>query len=209
MDSTSFIIIIAVICWNTLSAYFWIWLYKELFHKQVSLLDVVKQWAISAFGALWIIKISWLSQIFTKVLIEEWTKTGASELTSSHELPSDHIGTAILSWVAFAIVENIVYLSYLHSNDILQVSIIRIMTNSILHWLFTWNIGYGIYLLIMQKEIHLKILYGLSFICIGLLSHLLYNRSIQQSYIAFAFLFVILWYLWLSFLLYKSDRLYL
>lgn len=209
MDTYSSTIIIAVICWNTLSAYFWIWLYRELFHKEVSILDVLRQWIISAFGALWIIKISWLSQILTKIFIEEWAKTAASEFGNSHELPSDHISTAILSWVAFAIVENIVYLSYLHPNDLLQVSIIRIMTNSILHWLFTWSIGYGIYLLIIQKEIYRKIAYGLSFISIGISSHLLYNWSLQQSYIVFAFIFIILWYLWLSFLLYKSDRLYL
>ena len=65
-----------------------------------------------------------------------------SELNQEHTIASDHIITAILSGVAFAIMENVIYLLYLDSSIVLQISILRIFTNSIIHALFTGSIGY-------------------------------------------------------------------
>lgn len=202
------ITITAIIAWNILSCYFWIWLYKEIFHSNITLKVLIKQGLISALGALGIIRFAWIQQLFSKVLIEEGTKTLTSTTANQHQIPSDHIATAILAGIGFAVIENLIYIWYIFDNNLIQISLIRILTNSILHGLFTWLIWFGIFQLLSQKTI-LKYIYLLLFIWLGIGSHIAYNRSIAQSSIAIWFVFVIIWYIFLSYLLYKSDRLYI
>lgn len=204
------IIIITIIWWNSISIYFWIRFYKECFNKHITRTEIIQYGFFSAISALWIIKLFALTGILSKVISEEATKIVVSESNPKHDIHSDHIITAILSWVAFAIIENIVYLFYLQSDIIIQISLIRIATNSIIHGLFTGSIGYGIYVFLAKKKLVLQRISTSIFYIIAWVSmHFSYNRLIYKSYVAFAFIFVIIWYFWLSFLLYKSDRLYL
>lgn len=206
----SIIIIVSIIIGNIISVYFRIRYYKECFEKDITIQEILKYGLFSALSALWIIRLFSFSSIASKVISEEITKTTMSELNQEHTIASDHIITAILSGVAFAIMENVIYLLYLDSSIVLQTSILRIFTNSIIHALFTGSIGYWIYTIAKaEHSIPRRISSFLLFSWLWIMMHYLYNRFLSESYIAFAFIFVIIWYFWLSFFLYKSDRLYL
>lgn len=204
--TVAIVLIINILVW-----YLWIRMYQELFKKSVTVWVLLKQWAISALGALSAIKLFSLSSMITKVLVEEWAKTTSSQITKKQTLFSDHIASWILAWVWFAIIENILYLWYTRSStqSFIMVNIIRACTNSVLHALFTWMIGFGIYHFLIHKDISKKILYGSWSIIWWVWLHLLYNRSLSQSYILIAVIIPLIWYFWLSYLLYRSDTLYI
>lgn len=202
------IILLSIIAWNILSCYFWIWFYKELFHKNASIKTIIFQWLVSALGSLSLIRLSWIQNILSKVLVEESAKTLTSEWINTHTIHSDHIATAILAGIGFAVIENLIYIYYVFDNNLIQISIIRALTNSILHALFTWLIWFGIFQFFKSQGIN-KYIQIIVYSSLGIRLHFLYNRSMNQSSIAFGFVFVIIWYFLLSYLLYRSDRLYL
>jgi RsiW-degrading membrane proteinase PrsW (M82 family) len=204
----SILIVLLIISGNIFSAYFWVWLYKELFHTKITLKVLITQGFISALSALGILRFTGIQTLISKVIVEESTKTLTSEISNKHVLASDHIVTWVLAGIGFAVIENIIYIYYLIDQNLLQVSIMRILTNSILHALFTGCIGFWIYQFIKNKNILKKYSNGLIFISMGLISHILYNHFLQSS-VAISLLFVIVWYFFLSYFLYKSDRLFL
>jgi RsiW-degrading membrane proteinase PrsW (M82 family) len=110
---------------------------------------------------------------------------------NGHILASDHIATAVLAGVGFAVIENILYIYYLFDNSLIQISIVRLLTNSIVHGLFTGLIGYGIFQFLNQKLPAKKLFFLLLFSLTGIGSHVLYNYSMSQSRIAIGFIFVI------------------
>lgn len=205
---TTLLTILLIIIGNIFSAYFWIRLYKELFHTKITIKVLITQGFISALSALGIIRFTSIQALISKVLIEESTKTLTSEVTNKHVLASDHIVTAVLAGIGFAVIENIIYIYYLIDQNVLQISLMRLLSNSILHALFTGCIGFGIYQFIKNTQISKKYIYGILFVLLGITSHTLYNYFLQSS-VAIGFIFVIVWYFFLSYFLYKSDRLFL
>lgn len=202
-------VFISIIIGNLFSAYFRIRFYKESFNKNIKLKDILLYGITSAISALWIIRLFSFTNMLSKVVSEEFAKWSISELSKNHQVYTDHIITAILAWVSFAIIENCLYFFYLNPDIALQVSFVRILSNSIVHALFTGCIGYGIAVAISPTNWYKKYINAILFVIVWIMAHYSYNRLLLESYVAFAFIFVILWYFWLSFLLYKSDRLYL
>ena len=211
MNYIMIISISIIIVANILVAYMRVWIYHELFKQPIWIKTLLIQWLLSVWGALWVIKWIWIVRSIVKVWVEESVKISSSLFARAHRIPSDHIATGVLAWVWFALIENILYLWYTYwtTSSYLLINTIRASTNSILHALFTWLIGFGIYQWIARKQRSMKILWGIGYILLGVWLHLLYNRSLINSYTLIAILIPIIWYFWLSYLLYRSDSLYL
>lgn len=208
-----FIIISSIVALNILSGYFWIWLFKELFKRKIHVKDLIVYGVASAAWALGIAKGLQLSSIATKVVTEEGSKSLSSYVArhSSEQphLASDYVAHAIVCWVWFAIIENIIYIYYSRNTwDIASIGVARILSNSIMHAIFTGIIGYGAYEYAQDPK-----LYRLYWVIIGFLwgiwLHWIYNRSLLSSHLAISIVFIIGGYYMLAFLLYKSDRLFI
>lgn len=211
MDYVMIISISIIIGANILVSYMRIWIYHELFKQSIDMKTILIQWLLSVWGALWVIKWMWIVRSIVKVWVEESIKTTSSLLSRTHRIPSDHIAAWILAGIWFALIENILYIWYTFwtTSSFLLINTIRASTNSILHALFTWLIGFGIYQGIVYKQWSKKLLFGVGYILLGIWLHLLYNRSLINSSIVVAIIIPLIWYFWLSYLLYRSDSLYL
>ena len=200
-----------IILFNILSCYFWIWFYKELFKKNASIKEIAFYGLLSAIWSLSIIRWFGIQSIISKAATEESLKISSSivgKKSQSRSLDSDYISYALLCGIWFGIVENIIYMYYTFGDSLLASGISRILTNTLLHSLFSWSIGYGIYLFVQRySRKSLRILMIAWAIWVWL--HTLYNRSLTQSYLAISIIFIIVWYYLLAFLLYQSDRLFI
>lgn len=145
---------------------------------------------------------AWIWLIIIKASGEEILKTASAQSLSSHstKYTSDIIIYSILAWLGFALFENIIY--FISIWEVGQF-LARSLTTSILHGIFTWCIWY-----IIRKYSKTSFLWYIIAYIWWILLHSLYNISLTYSPIAGWVLFTVGWYFLLSYLLYKSDRLY-
>ncbi len=124
----------------------------------------------------------------------------------------DIILFCILSAIGFAFIENIVYLyNWVQWETIINtlawwtwILISRWLIWFLVHIIFTWNIG-----LITKpnnKNLIPKIALG---ILIGSSLHYWYNVWLHNWYQIIILIALIVWYIWISYLFYNSDRLYI
>ncbi len=127
---------------------------------------------------------------------------------------SDVILFAFLTALGFAFFENIIYVIDVISAkaSLLQqliggtgLIISRWIVGFIVHLLFTWSIAYISVKAISQKSF----LYLLPAFLVGLMLHLSYDLLIHRNISIAIILYVIVWYVLLSWLFYKSDSLYI
>lgn len=144
-----------------------------------------------------------IGAIVIKSTGEEVLKTAIWQSASSHNntISSDIILYSILSWLGFAIFENIVYFI---QQDSLGIFFVRTITTSLLHGIFTWLIWY----VLMRFSKVSYIGYVVAYIC-GITLHAIYNIWLNSLPLATWIIFTIWWYFLLSYLLFRSDRLYL
>lgn len=203
--------IIFVLFLNILSCYFWVWIYRELFKKNVTIKEIILYGLLSAIGSWSFIRFLGLQTIVAKASAEEVMKISSSftgRKSQDLSLNSDYISFALICWIGFGIIENIIYLYYTFNDWIASAGISRIITNTLLHSLFSGSIGYGIYLFAKRRSRkYIWILVTWFIVWIGL--HSLYNRSLTQSLLAINILLIIGGYYLLAFLLYQSDRLFI
>jgi hypothetical protein len=154
-------------------------------------------WAIEIFF-VW----TSLGLIILKAAWEEVLKTASSQSLATHatHFKSDVIIFSILAWIGFALFENIVY--FLASWSRGQF-IARSITSSLLHWIFTWCIWY-----ILRKWSKASYISYIAAYWVGIWLHALYNVSLIQAPLVWWLVFVIGWYFLLTYLLYKSDSIY-
>lgn len=157
--------------------------------------------------------ITWVSEIvlasgtigaiLLKATGEEVLKTAIWQSASSHDttISSDIILYSILSWLGFALFENIVYFIQQESVGIFFV---RTITTSLLHGIFTWMIWY----VLMRFSKVSYIGYIVAYIC-GITLHAIYNIWLASLPMVTWIIFTVWWYFLLSYLLFRSDRLYL
>lgn len=176
--------------------------------SHLSFFQVVWQGSLAVLWSWLTIRWWAISSLIGKASIEEGTKLISSESIYHHRLPSDHIGSAIMAWIWFALVENIIYLRYI-DESIIITSITRIIINTIAHALFTGLIWFGIYKSIKSMNLWLKILYITSWIIASIMAHSIFNRSLTQHIILIPLLISCSWYIIISYLLFKTDSLYL
>lgn len=143
-----------------------------------------------------------LGLVILKAAWEEVLKTASSQSLATHatHFKSDVIIFSILAWIGFALFENIVY--FLASWSRGQF-IVRSITSSLLHWIFTWCIWY-----ILRKWSKASYISYIAAYWVGIWLHALYNISLTQAPLAWWLVFVIGWYFLLTYLLYKSDSIY-
>lgn len=122
---------------------------------------------------------------------------------------------SILSALWFAFIENVVYLFNFISWEKLFSTIIiwwfslilaRWLIGFIAHIIFTWNIWLINSYWITRKKL-LK--YSFFWILFWISTHYIYNISLEQNIWIVIPIIIILWYFWISYLFYKSDRMYL
>lgn len=208
MSSSLLISLIVVISCNWCALYVRIWLWRQIMQSHLSFFQVVWQGSLAVLWSWLTIRWWAISSLIGKASIEEGTKLISSESIYHHRLPSDHIGSAIMAWIWFALVENIIYLRYI-DESIIITSITRIIINTIAHALFTGLIWFGIYKSIKSMNLWLKILYITSWIIASIMAHSIFNRSLTQHIILIPLLISCSWYIIISYLLFKTDSLYL
>lgn len=145
---------------------------------------------------------AWMWLIILKATGEEVLKTASWQSLSSHNTfyKSDIIIFSILAWLGFALFENIIY--FIAAWSVWQF-IARSLTISLLHWIFTWTIWYILWRFAKTSFVSYVVAYIL-----WILLHSFYNISLTYSPVIWWIIFTIWWYFLLSYLLYKSDRLY-
>ncbi len=144
-------------------------------------------------------------------LIEERTKTTTSLAYNDtfSFLSSDIIFFWLISALGFACIENIVYLRNLgHGSTISLISLVikRMLTSRVMHMSYTGMIAIGITYLTASTK---KYLAGISLIWAGILLHTLFNSFLSSAHIGLTILIIIFWYLFMSRLIYRSERVYI
>lgn len=143
-----------------------------------------------------------IALLLLKASGEEILKTSTAQSLSSHETlySSDVIIYSILAGLGFALFENIVY--FITQESIGQF-IWRSITLSLLHGIFTWVIWFTLWKQWKATFVSYIIAY-----CIGISFHAAYNMWIMYNPLVTGIISTLWWYFLLSYLLYKSDRLY-
>lgn len=196
-DSITYSIYIAVVWW--IIAILFATKRQRLRTFIISTLTVL---AIISWVAEIVFAWAWIWLIILKATWEEVLKTASSKSLSSHDTfyKSDIIIFSILAGLWFALFENIVY--FIAAWSIGQF-IARSITISLLHWIFTWTIWYTLWKYAKNSFLSYTVAYAL-----WILLHSFYNISLTYSPVIWWIVFTIWWYFLLSYLLYKSDRLY-
>jgi hypothetical protein len=130
-------------------------------------------------------------------------------------MKSDIIVFIIMSALWFAFIENIVYMLWAISltNTLwlnfmwgMTILIVRWVVGFLVHNIFTWTI----WILSMKYFKHNKAFwFALLWIMAGVMMHYLYNVLIHANKTWVIILFIIIWYFWVNYLFYRSDRLYI
>lgn len=140
--------------------------------------------------------------LLLKATGEEILKTASSQSLSTHSIQykSDVIIYSVLAGLGFALFENIIY--FISSWSRWQF-LARSLTTSFLHGIFTWCIGYVLW---RQSKIwFMSYILAYSF---WITLHALYNIALVYYPVVGGLTFTIGWYFLLTYLLFKSDRLY-
>ena len=189
----------------------------NIFHRFV---DHKNKISYSMRSIWWIVCIAWVQYLLPAselivillflAMIEEFLKhSGSISLQRDDTYPTTLIGIAIVVALWFAWRENIVFISD-QSQNIVWLALWR--------W-FTWFIAHSIFggiiaaIIARAKQHHytgIK-LFGMMIVALlaGTLVHLLYNYSLQLWYVLVFVIFVLWGYIWLSYLLRRTDRLYI
>lgn len=170
---------------------------RGLFIVSTTTLLAIITWWIEWLLAGWSLGI-----LLLKAAWEEVLKTASSQSLVSHSglYKSDVIVMSILAGLGFALFENIVY--FLASGSRGEF-LTRSITTSLLHAIFTGCIWYVLW----RQSKPSFTGYILAYIAwIGL--HSIYNILLGYSPVVGWIIFLIGWYFLLSYLLYKSDRIY-
>jgi len=186
---------------------------KIIFWKEFILFSII-------FFILWLVSfktLSWIENIYYiyVALWEEFTKflLAVVLFTRFWLIRSDLILFSILMAIWFAFIENLVYLIWSISWNQLIISVFlwwlwilitRWVVGFLAHIMFTWNIGFLTYRWLEKKNILLVIIA----ILIWVLGHYLYDLLLTYGYKIVIIMLLILGYVWISYLFYKSDRLY-
>jgi RsiW-degrading membrane proteinase PrsW (M82 family) len=143
-----------------------------------------------------------LGLLVLKAAWEEILKTTSAQSLTARSGSYNHnvVIMSILAWLGFALFENIVYMWIGGS---WSQFIVRSLTTSLVHAIFTWCIGY----MLSKRSSPSYISYVLAY-CAGIALHSIYNISMQSFPVIGGFVFIIGGYFLLSYLFYKSERLY-
>lgn len=144
-------------------------------------------------------------------IIEEWIKTSTTTVVRDKYriLDSDVILFGVLVALGFAFLENILYLWYVGTSDILiatSLIIKRSLTARTMHLTYTGCIAIGITYLAERTAFIWKTLIA---IIIGVGLHILYNLFLDWTNIWGVLLLLLIGYFFLTWLVYKSERVYL
>lgn len=151
----------------------------------------------------WLLAGTGIWFLFLKAAGEEVLKTSTSQALTSHGwvFKSDVIIMSIIAGLWFALFENIVY--FIESGSRWQF-LIRTITTSLLHAIFTGSIGY-----VLRRHTTNSYLAYIYAYTLGISLHIIYNLSMTYIPRAWWVVFVIGGYFLMTYLLYKSDRLYI
>lgn len=182
---------------------------------------------------LWIVYIIRITSLSDNILYyylmvwftEEFIKYSLSNniYLSKAKLKSDILLFGLISWIWFWLVENFIYMyNYLAWDQTLSFwlfLITRWVFGFMVHVIFTSLLCYGIYVYYSAKNMSdnntniykkniLYIAYFLVFICISWLWHAFYDIYVWKYLIISWILVLFLWYIWISYLFFISDRRY-
>jgi RsiW-degrading membrane proteinase PrsW (M82 family) len=143
--------------------------------------------------------------------IEEWTKTSTSlALYDRFSLiSSDIIFFGLLSALGFAFVENMVYLRQVETTSVggaVGLVVKRTLTSRVMHMCYTGLLAVGISLLTWFPKKNFQ--WGVLIIG-GILLHTLFNTFLSTAQMGITLLIIIFGYLFMSRLVYKSERVYI
>lgn len=144
-------------------------------------------------------------------IIEEWTKTTTTLALNDRFslMSSDIIFFWLLSALGFAFIENFVYLRNLGTSSIggaVGLVIKRMLTSRVMHMSYTWLIAVGITLCFWFPK---RFLQGTLLIGGWILLHTLFNTFVTSAHMGVTLLLIVFWYLFMSRLIYKSERVYI
>lgn len=143
-------------------------------------------------------------------LVEERTKTSTNLALFDrfHIVPSDIMFFWLISALWFSFVENIVYLIHIEPSSWWAIWIIikRMLTSRVMHLTYTWLISLGIHALIQTKKNYLS---RGGFLITGIMVHALFNYGLRSTNSLVTVTVLIFWYFFLSWLISRSDRIYL
>lgn len=159
--------------------------------------------SVITWGVEWLLAWSAIGLLILKATSEEVLKTSASQALSSHTqlFSSDVILMSILAWFGFALFENIVYFVQWWT---IGGFFLRSLTTSLLHAIFTGVIGF-----VLWKSTKLSIFSYIIAYFAGICLHIFYNYTMSVTPVLWWIVFIIGGYFLLTYLLYKTDRVYL
>lgn len=173
-----------------------------------------QRWRVFAVSTLTIIAIiTWVVErllvwsatwiLILKATGEEVLKTSSSQSLTSHTniFSSDVVLMSIMAGFWFALFENIVYFIQWGS---IGWFFLRSLTTSLLHAIFTWVIWF-----ILWKTTRLSVFsYVIAYLA-GIGLHIFYNYIMGIAPVIWWIIFIMWGYFLLTYLLYKTDRMYL
>ena len=127
---------------------------------------------------------------------------------------NDIILFSMLSAIWFAFIENIVYMVWIMAWEEFITAIIWWFTILVARWIiwflahiiFTWTIWYWSYKWLNTKKI---IKFSIIWILFWTIAHYMYDILLYKNIWIVVPFIIIWWYLWISFLMNSSDRLYI
>jgi len=194
---------------------------NSLIYKNITRKNIIQSIVLWIILFLWIWYgwyITWVTVVlmyyFLAAYAEEIIKFTAGENIFLREWKnnSDIIFFCILVGLAFAIIENIFYLGANILNqevNLIWLSLGRWIVSSMIHVVTTWIIAY-----LAMKWLNKKIKFWfILFIFIGIILwfgvHLIYNLSLFYNRNFISIPMIIIWYFIFSFLMFKSDKIYI
>lgn len=144
-------------------------------------------------------------------LIEERTKTSTTLALYDRlrMLSSDLIFFWLISALGFAFVENSVYLRNLWTASVASATwlvIKRTLTSWVMHLTYTGLIAVWCVTLVDNKKQRPK---WIAFLLAGIFLHTFFNATLQTTPIIVTLGSILFWYLFMSWLIYKSERVYI
>jgi len=198
-------------------------IYKNITRKKIwqaiVLWLVLFIWIWYGWYVIWITTV--LMYYFLAAYAEEIIKFIAGENIFEKEWKnnSDLIFFCILVWLAFAIVENIFYLWWNMFNpevNLIWLSIWRWLVSSMLHVITTGIIAFFVmkWLNKNNKNPNNKLSFWyILFVFVGIILwfgiHSIYNLSLFYDWKFISMPIIVLWYFVFSFLMFKSDKIYI
>ena len=198
-------------------------IYKNITRKKIwqaiVLWLVLFIWIWYGWYVIWITTV--LMYYFLAAYAEEIIKFIAGENIYEKEWKnnSDLIFFCILVWLAFAIVENIFYLWWNIFNpevNLIWLSIWRWLVSSMLHVITTGIIAFFVmkWLNKNNKNPNNKLgFWYILFVFVGIILwfgiHSIYNLSLFYDWKFISMPIIVLWYFVFSFLMFKSDKIYI